>query len=72
MFEEHFKEDMVFIPSSIHEIIAIPKRTAPGPEEINAMVRQVNADYVSEEEILSGHVYYFDRAKKEIYYLTKQ
>lgn len=49
------------LPSSIHEMLAIPEYCDLHPQDLVEMVRSVNEQYVSEEEILSNHVYYFDK-----------
>ena len=54
--------DKIFIlPSSVHELIAIPDT---GKEDINVltdMVRSVNRSEVSEKEFLSDNVYHYER-----------
>lgn len=55
------------IPSSIHETFWVEdKEDELQQEELDTMVRQVNAENVSDEEILSDHVYYYDAVKQEI------
>lgn len=45
------------IPSSIHEVIIVPKETCKSVSFLNSIVRFVNLDCVSPEERLSDHVY---------------
>lgn len=45
------------LPSSIHEVLIIPKSQAPDVESLKAMVREVNETVVRPEEQLSGNVY---------------
>ena len=55
------------LPSSIHEvIILLDNEYAKAPEELARMVRETNRIVVDREEILSDHVYYYDREKDEI------
>ncbi len=49
----------VIIPSSIHELLLIPESDSPDPEDLNAMVREVNQDCVAADEFLSDHIYHY-------------
>ena len=61
------KTDFYILPSSIHEvIILLDNEYAKAPEELARMVRETNRIVVDREEILSDHVYYYDREKDEI------
>lgn len=51
--------DLILIPSSIHEIIAVPASSRLSAD-INEMIREVNAEEVEENEQLSDHAYYYD------------
>ena len=54
-------EKIFILPSSVHELIAIPDT---GKEDINVltdMVRSVNRSEVSEKEFLSDNVYHYER-----------
>ena len=48
------------MPSSVHEVILVPDREGFEPEMLCSMVREVNETVVSEDEILSDSVYYYD------------
>lgn len=54
------------LPSSVHEWIAVPETKAGFPEELSQMVREVNAEAVLEEEILSDHAYYYDHGETKV------
>lgn len=48
------------LPSSVHEAILVPEgETDASPEDLVAMVHEVNEAEVPEEEYLSGHVYHY-------------
>ena len=47
-------------------IILLDDEYAKDPEELARMVRETNRIVVDREEILSDHVYYYDREKDEI------
>ncbi|MCM1561605.1 MAG: DUF5688 family protein [Butyrivibrio sp.] len=63
---ERFKDDIVIIPSSVHEIIFLPKRYVADIGEIISMVVEVNYSQVQPEEMLSNSVYVFDRQTHDI------
>ncbi|MDD5866164.1 MAG: DUF5688 family protein [Lachnospiraceae bacterium] len=65
-FSRKMGTDFYIIPSSIHEILLIPSDIDGGTEELNAMVREVNHNELSEDEILSEHVYYFSSQKNAV------
>ncbi|MBQ4474328.1 MAG: hypothetical protein IJR36_09595 [Lachnospiraceae bacterium] len=50
---EYFEDDLYLIPSSIHEMILVPTRLKADREEVDRMIREVNAAVVSEEEVLN-------------------
>jgi len=50
--------EIIILPSSIHELIAIPSDMADS-EYINQMIASVNADVVSEKERLADHFYVY-------------
>lgn len=57
---EKIDSDLYIIPSSVHEVIAVSSEIG-GPEEIAAMVAEINRDHVSLQERLSNQVYLYDR-----------
>lgn len=59
--EPLFPNGCYLIPSSLHEIIIVPKGTGVTPKELGELVRDVNRDKVSKEETLSDRVYEFDK-----------
>lgn len=56
-FANKLKSNLFLLPSSVHEIIVIPKKSEVIPEELKEMVKDVNNNHVEEEEILSFSVY---------------
>lgn len=57
---------LFLIPSSIHEILVLPDRGEYKKEELEKMVREVNRNHVLPEEVLSDHIYYFDRERNRV------
>lgn len=62
----HFIDDFYIIPSSVHEIIAIPKNDKLAVSYIKDMVKEVNQTQLSPEEVLSDSVYLYDSATGDI------
>lgn len=49
--------DIYVLPSSIHEVLLVPEREEMSAWDLRQIVEQVNHQLVTEEEILSDHVY---------------
>ena len=60
------RENYYILPSSIHEVIIIPESQAPCKETLNEMITKINETQVEIEDVLSDHVYYYNREKKEL------
>ena len=58
-------DDLYILPSSIHEVIAVPASMG-NPEELAEMVQQVNMDVVDVSERLSNQVYHYDRDARKL------
>jgi hypothetical protein len=56
---ENLGDDLIVLPSSIHEVICMPASVGSA-EEMSCMVRTTNADHVTPEEQLSDNVYLYD------------
>lgn len=54
------------LPSSLHEMIIIPKDLGMTPKEMGEMVREVNQKEVARDEILSDRIYEFDKEKRQL------
>jgi hypothetical protein len=72
LFEKNLNElskelgdDLYILPSSIHEVIAVPASLMI-PEELAEMVNQVNGEVVDVSERLSNQVYHYDRAERKL------
>lgn len=62
---ERMNGDFYIIPSSIHELIAVPV-SAQGLEELRQMVKAVNDNQLAPEEILGYEVYRYNRETGEV------
>ena len=63
---DKYKSDLYIIPSSIHEILLIPTKFGGEKEDMDNMVKEVNATQVEPHEVLADHVYIFRRDTMEI------
>lgn len=66
---EKLGSDMYILPSSIHEVIAIPANGV-SPKELADMVRDVNRTQVELEDRLSNQVYQYDRLSRKVTLVT--
>ena len=64
--------DFFVLPSSIHELLIVPKQEGMGLSELEAMVQEVNATQVSREEKLLIMFMSMMRKKKSCIELIKQ
>lgn len=60
-FSDKLESDLYILPSSIHEVILIPKTYNGEKSFLKNMVKEVNEEQVPEEEILSYQVYEYNR-----------
>ena len=60
MIAEKVGGDYFVLPSSVHEVLIMPKSEDMDPKELRNMVQDVNATQVAEGEILSDQVYEYD------------
>ena len=61
-----FPEGFYILPSSVHEVLIVPKDTYLSVKELGNLVREVNQSEVSREEVLSDRVYEYDRERGRI------
>jgi len=59
--DQLFPKGFYILPSSIHELLIVPKSPEIDPRELGEMVRAVNRTEVAKEEQLSDRVYEYDR-----------
>lgn len=61
-FAKSKNSDLYILPSSIHEVLLLPKDQHTKVSDLNQIIQEVNTSQVLKEEILSDHVYCFDRS----------
>lgn len=67
-FADKIEGDFYILPSSIHELILVPKENTDSSEALREMVREVNTNEVEPQDVLSDSVYLFDRKKQCVCY----
>ncbi len=65
-FADKVDSDLVILPSSIHEVIILPKDESMEMDNLKNMVNEINMGVVSEEDRLSNNIFVFDRAAREL------
>lgn len=62
---EKLGSDLYILPSSVHEVIAVSSDMGD-PNELAAMVAEINAGQVALEERLSNQVYHYDKDLRKV------
>ena len=55
------------LPSSIHEVMLVPENTETEPEFLEELVMEANQSAVGLIDLLSDHIYYYDREREQMY-----
>lgn len=63
---KRFQSDLIILPSSIHEVIVLPVNGKEQFDEMNEMIKEINKDQVADEEVLSDHLYYYNRSTEKL------
>ena len=58
------ESDYYILPSSVHELIFIPKRYYDDYEDLIPLVKEVNETQVKREEFLSNSIYYYEKGSE--------
>lgn len=61
-----FPEGFYLLPSSIHEVLVVPKNGCADARTLGMMVRDVNQAEVEREEVLSDRIYEYDKSRRTI------
>lgn len=62
-FAQKLGADLYILPSSVHEVILLPKLSMFEKDELVNMVKEVNTEGVAADEVLSDHVYEYIEQK---------
>ena len=68
---EKLGADFFILPSSVHEVLIVPKTDQIDLQTLESMVQDVNATQVAPEERLSDHVYAYDVKEHELFRADK-
>ncbi|WP_168171599.1 DUF5688 family protein [Oribacterium sp. C9] len=63
---ERLKDNLIIIPSSIHEVIVLRESEINDDVPIGEHIRDVNKSCMEQSEILSDHAYRYDAALKKL------
>lgn len=64
---DKFQSNYFILPSSIHEVLLLKDDGKKGVKELQEMVESVNRESVPESDVLSDHVYAYDRENDRFY-----
>lgn len=64
---ERVGNDFYILPSSVHEVLIVPKEVGMDLKDLEAMVQEVNATQVAPQDKLSDHVYQYDNETREVF-----
>lgn len=59
-------KNLYVIPSSVHEVILLEETGTEAPADLQQMICEVNRTQVAPEEVLSDHLYYYDRDRRTV------
>ena len=65
-FASHLGNDLIILPSSIHEVLIIPANKNIFYHELANTVRSINQEEVPYEDRLSNHIYHYSRSKDQL------
>ncbi len=65
-FADLMEADLYILPSSVHEVIILPKQNSYDKKMLQDMVREVNVEGVATDEVLSDNVYEYCRKDRMI------
>ena len=63
---EKLQDNLIILPSSTHELIILSEKDAPSEEKAADMVKEINATCLAPNEVLSNHVYRFERRTQAV------
>lgn len=69
-FADSLGDDLIIIPSSIHEVLLTPNEGGLSYDYLNSMVANINRSEVPAEDQLSDHIYLYTREDDRIRIIT--
>lgn len=64
-FAAQMESDLIILPSSIHEMLLLPRLKEIDPGELRSLVAEINRSQVAPEDRLSNQVYLYSRSKDQ-------
>lgn len=61
------ESNLFILPSSVHEVMLVPEDSETDPEFLENLVREANQSSVGLIDLLSDHIYYYDREKDKLF-----
>ena len=68
---DRFGTGLYILPSSIHEVIVVPRNDCTDPGSMMSMIKEINQTSVDVEDRLSDSLYYYDPGTGDIGIVTK-
>ena len=65
-FANKINQNLYILPSSVHETLLIPAFDDTDADNLSEMVKEVNSTCLASDELLSEHVYYYNRETDKI------
>lgn len=65
-FANRINSSYYILPSSVHEVILVPVCKEFSIEYFRSMVREINSTQVDATEVLSDHIYFYEKEKGEL------
>ena len=65
-FADSLKEDLVILPSSIHEVLLVPYEERMDTKSLKEMVSTINRQEILESDVLSDNVYVYKRKSNNV------
>ncbi len=59
--------NLFLLPSSIHEVMLVPEDVDTDPQFLSELVVEANQSAVGYIDLLSNHIYYYDREKDQVF-----
>ncbi len=59
-------DDYYIIPSSVNEVIAVPRKFVSDEEDVKQLIKRVNEEEVPNGQILSNSLYYYSHNQKRV------
>ena len=69
-FADRMGQDLVILPSSIHEVLLLPYDETVDFDSLNDMVVSINRSEVPSEDQLSNQIYFYNRSDNQITQIT--